>query len=54
MQENYSDITEEIGTKEGEYIREYKPILNTQIPNADDWHKFDVCRISARDILSNL
>lgn len=27
-QKRYDDITEEIGQKEGEYIRQYKPVLN--------------------------
>ena len=51
---NQSNITEEIGQKEGEYIRQYKPVLNTQIPREDDWRKFDVCAVDAREILKNL
>lgn len=43
-------ITEEIGAKEGEYIRLYKPILNTQIPKEDDWHRFDVNAVDAKGI----
>lgn len=31
----------EIGEKEGEYIRHYMPILNTQIPKAEDWNKYE-------------
>lgn len=31
----------EIGEKEGEYIRQYMPILNTQIPKAEDWNKYE-------------
>ena len=31
----------EIGEKEGEYIRYHKPILNTQIPKAEDWNKYE-------------
>lgn len=31
----------EIGEKEGEYIRNYMPILNTQIPKAEDWNKYE-------------
>ena len=27
---------------EGEYIRKYRPILNTQIPKADNWRSYDV------------
>ena len=28
-QKYHADIVEEIGSKEGEYIRKYRPILNT-------------------------
>ena len=31
----------EIGEKEGEYIRHYMPILNTQIPKTEDWNKYE-------------
>ena len=31
----------EIGEKEGEYIRRYMPMLNTQIPKAEDWNKYE-------------
>ena len=47
-------VTEEIGQKEGEYIRKYKPILNTQIPTAADWRKFDVHTLDAREILNDI
>ena len=50
----YKAIEEEIGRKEGEYIRQYKPILNTQIPKEDDWHKFDVNTLDAREILKSV
>ena len=50
----YPAVKNEIGQKEGEYIRQYKPILNTQIPREDDWHKFDVCAIDAREVLKEL
>ena len=33
---------EEIGSKEGEYIRAYRPILNYQIPNSKNWHRYTV------------
>ena len=49
--QDYSSIMAEIGEKEGEYIRQYKPILNTQIPKEDDWHKFDVNTLDAKEIL---
>lgn len=53
-EQRYNAITEEIGAKEGEYIRAYKPALNTQIPHADDWRKFDTCRIQANEILNKI
>ena len=50
----YKAIEEEIGQKEGEYIRQHKPILNSQIPHEDDWHKFDVVEIDVKTILEQL
>ena len=50
----YPAVKNEIGQKEGEYIRQYKPILNTQIPREDDWRKFDVCAIDAREVWKEL
>lgn len=32
-------IAEEIGQKEGEFIRKYLPPLNTWVPQAEDWHR---------------
>ena len=37
----YADKLVEIGEKEGEYIRHYQPILNTQIPKAENWQTWD-------------
>lgn len=50
----YNAITEEIGQKEGELIRQYRPILNTQIPHEDDWRRYDVVPIDARQVLEEL
>ena len=50
----YPAVKDEIGRKEGEYIRQYKPVLNTQIPREDDWRKFDVCAVDAREVLKEL
>ena len=50
----YNRIAEEIGEKEGYYIRKYKPALNTQIPKESDWKKFDVKKEDIADILKNL
>lgn len=52
--QRYSDLVEEIGQKEGELIREYRPVLNTQIPKEADWHKWDVQDVSAEDVLKLL
>ena len=38
----YADKLAEIGEKEGEFIRKYQPILNTQIPKEDNWKHFEV------------
>lgn len=46
-----SAIKEEIGKKEGEYIRQYLPPLNTQIPKAEDWQKWDVNKVDAQEVL---
>lgn len=32
----------ELGEREGKYIRKYMPILNYQIPNKDNYHKYTV------------
>lgn len=47
----YGEIEEEIGSKEGEYIRQYRPVLNTQIPKAENWRKWDVHTVDAREVL---
>ena len=47
-------IKEEIGRKEGELIRKYRPVLNTQIPKAEDWRKWDVNTVDAREVLKDL
>lgn len=39
----HKDIEEEIGQKEGELIRKFMPMLNTQIPKEENWRKF-TCR----------
>ena len=49
-----TDISEEIGQKEGELIRQYRPILNTQIPKAEDWHKWEVNPVNAEEVLKLL
>lgn len=50
----YAQIEEEIGSKEGELIRQYLPILNTQIPKTENWRKWDVNTVDAREVLKEL
>ena len=44
-------IIEEIGQTESELIRQYRPLLNTQIPKAEDWRKWDVKKIDTEEVL---
>lgn len=50
----YADKLVEIGEKEGEYIRHYKPILNTQIPKEENWANWDTNEVDARAILQTI
>lgn len=50
-EKRYQDIIEEIGQKEGEFIRQYRPVLNTQIPKAEDWHKWEMNKVNAEELL---
>ena len=45
----YAEKLAEIGKIEGEYIRKYNPILNTQIPKEEDWSHFEVREIDEED-----
>lgn len=47
-------ITEEIGQKEGELIRQYRPALNTQIPHEDNWREYDFVPIDVRKVRETL
>ena len=49
-----ADRMVEIGEKEGEYIRMYHPILNTQIPHEDNWRNFDTNTIDAKSVLADI
>ena len=46
-----SAIREEIGSKEGEYIRQFRPVLNTQIPKEEDWRKWDTNTVDAGEVI---
>ena len=47
-------VEEEIGEKEGEYIRANLPVLNSQIPKAEDWHKYEINEIAKTITLSEI
>ena len=47
-------IEEELGEKEGEFIRELKPVLNTQIPKADNWRNYEINEIASTITLSEI
>lgn len=53
----YHAVKEEIGQKEGEYIRKYLPPLNHQIPKEENWRQFTKNNLSQsvtlQDILQN-
>ena len=48
----------EIGEQEGYFIRKYKPLLNSQIPDEKDWNKFsinnDVQTITADELIDRI
>lgn len=54
QEREYQKIKQDIGEKEGEYIRQYKPILNTQIPKEENWNKWNVCDIDAKTVLDSI
>ena len=53
-QTRYTAVEQEIGEKEGEYIRHHKPILNTQIPKEENWNNWDMNEVDARVILQTI
>ena len=50
----WTDIIEEIGREEGKLIRQYRPILNTQIPKEENWRQWEVNPVDAREVLRQL
>ena len=50
----YADKLAEIGEKEGEYIRKYNPILNTQIPKAENWERWETKSVDAKSVLESI
>ena len=51
QQTNKEDIDEEIGQKEGELIRDNRPVLNTQIPKASNWRSWEVKPLNTEEVL---
>ena len=47
-------LDEELGEKEGEFIRELKPVLNTQIPKADNWRSYEINKTASTITLSEI
>ena len=47
-----ADIENEIGQKEGEFIREYLPVLNTQIPKAENWRRWECVPLDVKTALN--
>ena len=52
--DSIEQLKEELGSKEGEYIRTIKPILNFQIPKESNWRRWDISHISTEEILKEL
>ena len=48
---SYQDLEEELGKKEGQFIRGLNPILNSQIPKAENWRFFELKEVNAQEIL---
>ena len=48
------DIIEEIGQKEGELIRQHRPILNTQIPKEENWRQWEVHKVDVETIFQTI
>ena len=53
-QTRHTELADEIGEKEGEYIRKYKPALNTQIPKTDYWRSYDINKNASTITLSEI
>ena len=47
-------IEEEIGEKEGEFIRAEMPVLNKQIPKADNWRNYEINKTASTITLSEI
>ena len=51
---NRVDKMVEIGEKEGEFIRQYQPVLNTQIPKEENWQQFNTQTVDVKTVLDSI
>lgn len=47
-------LDDEIGEMEGRLIRKYLPILNTQIPKEENWHRWEIQALDENQALIEL
>ena len=52
--QSYDIKFDEISNKEGEYIRKYKPLLNAQIPKAEDFRQYEYKEVNAEEFLQEI
>ena len=48
------ELIEELGSKEGQYIRAKLPPLNTQIPCEDDWRSYTINKSASTITLNDI
>ena len=48
------ELIEELGSKEGQYIRAKLPPLNTQIPREDDWRSYTINKSASTITLNDI
>lgn len=54
IEESYNTKLNEISVKEREYIREYNPLLNTQIPKLEDFRKYEYKEINSEEVYQEI
>ena len=53
-EESYNIKFEEISNKESEYLREYTPLLNTQIPKLEDFRQYEYKEINTEKVYQEI
>ena len=53
-EESYNIKFEEISNKESEYIRQYNPLLNTQIPKLEDFRKYEYKEVNSEKVYQEI